>query len=230
MKILAVSDTEDTYLEHLIQAHSNKLCKTDCIVSCGDLPKKYLEYVADGLNKSLYFVVGNHFTSQFYEFDAKGAVQTADFEHGGIDLHGRFEIFGDYILVGFGGSMRYNPGKFQFKESEMEKIVKKTMSAVKRRRFFDSMALHKTKDIIVVSHAPVAGVHDKSDMCHSGFKCFGNFISEMRPLLWIHGHIHNENGKKIQQTLLGSTLIVNAVPSKIIEIDNNELSVRQIFG
>ncbi|MCL2390590.1 MAG: metallophosphoesterase [Endomicrobia bacterium] len=224
MRILCVSDDEDVYLKHIIETSQDKLGKIDCIFSCGDLTKKYLEYITDGVNKNLYYVVGNHFVSQFYQDGGK----ESDFGLGGTDMHGRFEVVGNYIVVGFGGSKRYNPGKFQFEENEMEKIVRKTTTAVKRRRFFDLMASNKTKDIIVITHAPVAGVHDKPDRCHSGFECFRNFISEMKPLLWLHGHIH-ENRKKIQQTVLHNTLIVNAVPSKIIEINDSELSVRRII-
>ncbi|MCL2485236.1 MAG: metallophosphoesterase [Endomicrobia bacterium] len=224
MRILAVSDAEDIRLQNLIEINPEKLGKIDYIFSCGDLSRDYLEYITDSLNKSLYYIVGNHFVSQFY-----GSSHDSDFALGGIDVHAKPETVGDYILTGFGGSMRYNPGKFQFEENEMAKIVKKTTASIKIRRFFDSLAFRKKKEMIVISHAPIAGIHDRQDVCHSGFKAFRNFISETKPLLWLHGHVHDENSKKTEETMVDGTLVVNVVPSKIIEITGSEISIRQIY-
>ncbi len=238
MKILAVADIEDKSLESVIDSGSDKLKGINYIFSCGDLPKKYLEYLTDGLHKSLYFVSGNHFSAQFYGDNFKKTrVRRKVYRgkgmrhrHGGIDMHGRVEVVGDYILVGFGGSMRYNPGNFQFEEYEMEKLVKKAIAAIKCHRLLDFILFKKKKQIIVISHAPVEGIHDKEDRCHKGFKCFKRFVQYMKPLLWLHGHIHPEGQLKDQQTRLDQTLIVNVVPSKTVEISNCEIIVKQVFS
>ena len=237
MKILAVSDVEDNTLENLIDADIGRFKSVNCIFSCGDLAKKYLEYVTDSLQKSLYFVSGNHFTSQFYNenfnspemqkklYYGKGMRHRA----GGIDMHGRVEVLDNYIIVGFGGSMRYNPGNFQFEEQEMEKIVKRAVSAVWNQRIIDFLMLRRKKEIIVMSHAPVKGVHDKEDACHSGFESFRQFVLKMKPLLWLHGHIHIEGARKQQQSVLGETLIVNVYASKIINLNGKKIEIKQVF-
>ena len=133
MRILAVSDAEDNNLENVIKFEHDKISSIDYVFSCGDLSRKYLEYVTDSVKKSLYFVSGNHYVLQFYKdnFNSSKMVKKLYYgkgmrlRFGGIDMHGRVETLENYIIVGFGGSMRYNPGNFQFEEYEMEKIVKR---------------------------------------------------------------------------------------------------------
>lgn len=71
MRILAVSDIEDNRLENVIKYENDRLSSVDYIFSCGDLSRKYLEYITDSVRKSLYFVSGNHYTLQFYEGSAQ---------------------------------------------------------------------------------------------------------------------------------------------------------------
>ncbi|MDR1194882.1 MAG: metallophosphoesterase [Endomicrobium sp.] len=236
MKILAMSDVEDNRLEYAINFEHEKLDSINYIFSCGDLPRKYLEYITDSLKRSLYFVSGNHYVLQFYgnKFNSPKILQKLYYGKGmrlrlgGIDMHGRVEILDDHIIVGFGGSMRYNPGNFQFEEFEMEKIVRRAQTEIRWQRIKDLIFFRKKKEIIVMSHAPVEGVHDKEDRCHKGFKCFRDFIDAVKPLLWLHGHVHFEGQMKTQQTLIEQTLIVNVYSSKIIEINKCEILVKNI--
>lgn len=238
MRILAVSDIEDNNLENIIKFQHDKLDSVDYIFSCGDLTRKYLEYITDSLKKSLYFVSGNHFALQFYgdNFNSPKIVKKLYYgkgmrlRFGGIDMHGRVETLENYIIVGFGGSMRYNPGNFQFEEYEMEKIVKRAMSEVRWQRFKDFIFFRKKKEIIVMSHAPIEGIHDKEDRCHQGFKCFRTFLKTMKPVLWMHGHIHFEGQKKYQNTLLDHTQIVNVYSSKVIDILNDKVDIKQVYN
>jgi len=236
MKILAISDIEDKSLVNAIENSPDRFSTVDCVCSCGDVAKEYLEYVSDGVKKSLYFISGNHFVKDFYgdnmeRREIKRKIYSGTgmrLLSGGIDMHGRVETIGDYIIAGFGGSKRYNPGYFQFEEIEMQKLVKKAAKQIRRRHLLDLIMLKKRKEVIVMSHAPVAGVHDKDDVCHSGFKCFRDLIEEFKPLLWMHGHIHPEGQNKKQETMLGETLITNVFSSKIIEIDNCKIFVKHV--
>ena len=58
MKILAVSDTEVPilYSPSIVQRFRD----VDVIISCGDLPYYYLEYMISMLDVPLYYVRGNH--------------------------------------------------------------------------------------------------------------------------------------------------------------------------
>jgi Icc-related predicted phosphoesterase len=235
MKILAVSDTEDKALENALEKTPEKFKDIDFIFSCGDLPQKYLEYITDASGKSLYFVSGNHFGMQFYSYANRCKIENKlylgkgmRFHSGGVDMHGRVEIIGGYIVAGFGGSMRYNPGFFQFEEAEMEKLVKKAKYEIIKRRITDFLLFRKRKETIVISHAPPRGVHDKGDSCHKGFECFRKFLIEVKPALWLHGHIHFEGQNSSQQTHFGDTLVVNAYSSKIVEVGGEKIKVRQV--
>jgi predicted phosphodiesterase len=58
MKILCISDTTDplVYSPNIAERYAD----VDCVISAGDLPLKYYEYILSSLNKPLYFVFGNH--------------------------------------------------------------------------------------------------------------------------------------------------------------------------
>ncbi|MDR1941627.1 MAG: metallophosphoesterase [Endomicrobium sp.] len=235
MKILAVSDTEDKVLESALENYSDRFKDINYIFSCGDLPKKYLEYITDASGKSLYFVSGNHFGMQLYAYASKRKIAKKLYlgkgmrlHSGGVDMHGRVEVLDGYIVAGFGGSMRYNPGFFQFEEAEMEKLVNKAKFEIIKRRVLDFLLFRKRKEIIVISHAPPQDIHDKDDRCHKGFKCFKKFLFNVKPVLWLHGHIHFEGQNNRQQTVLDNTLVVNVYSSKIINIDGKQVTVKPV--
>ena len=60
MKILAVSDeiVDFLYSPHIRMSYSD----VELILSCGDLPLGYLEFMANTLEVPVYFVWGNHDT------------------------------------------------------------------------------------------------------------------------------------------------------------------------
>lgn len=232
MKILAVSDREDIKLQDFILEKSDAVKDFDFIISCGDLHRNYLEFLVDSLKTELFFVEGNHPTICLPEdkncFDKvveKVYEKDRHLNFGGINLHCRLEIFKNYILVGFEGSMRYNPGKFQFSEKEMSKIVQKVENKIKTQQIKDFILKRKKKKIIVVSHAPIAGIHDKKDLCHKGFKCFRKFLEKTKPLIWFHGHVHYEGQMNEQTTQAGDTLVVNVCGFHIVNIINDEIKI-----
>ncbi|HQL39920.1 MAG TPA: hypothetical protein PKV95_10625, partial [Anaerolineaceae bacterium] len=58
MKILSVSDLEMGFLYS--PRIAERFYDVDMIISCGDLPYYYLEYMISMLNIPLYYVRGNH--------------------------------------------------------------------------------------------------------------------------------------------------------------------------
>ena len=232
MKILAISDVEDRALEKLITETPGRFGDISSICSCGDLRPKYIEYVADGLRKSLYFVEGNH-----HNLNRKKGLSLSSFydrekhlELGGFNMHGHIVVSGEYIFAGFGGAMRYSAGPMQFSEAEMAKIVAKVQKKIKLRKFLDFITGVKTEyKIIVLSHAPPAGIHDKSDVCHTGFKCFVSFIEKVKPFLWLHGHVHLEGQMRHQESMAGGTKVINVCGSKIIEVTAEGIVSKNIY-
>lgn len=232
MKILAVSDKEDTKLQDFILKNPEIIKNIDFIVSCGDLSKNYLEFIVDSVRKYFFFVEGNHPTfnnTPIKDYLDKVVDRLYDneqqFSLGGTNLHARMEIFKDYILVGFEGSMRYNKKSYQYSEKEMSKIVNKVAYKIRKQQFFDFIFRRKKKQIIVISHAPISNIHDKQDTCHKGFMCFKKFLDIFKPLVWFHGHVHFEGQTVEQITKIENTTVVNVYGFHIVNIENDEVKI-----
>lgn len=233
MKILAVSDKDDSKLQACILKNMPFLQNIDLIISCGDISIQYLEFLADNLKKPLFFVEGNHqflppqnsngnyLDNKLFDFYSNDK----HIIYGGTNIHARLEIFNDFIFAGFEGSVRYNKGTFQYTQKEMTKIVNKIKAKIKLIRFFDFILKRKQKKVIVVTHAPIKDIHDKQDLCHQGFTSFKVFLDEIKPVLWLHGHIHFEGQTNSQITKHQNTLIVNAYGFHIININQNNIDV-----
>ena len=238
MKILVVSDVPSRSLEALVSRHPESLKNIDLIISCGDLDREYLEFLAEGLHTHLFFVRGNHSADD----DTCDTFEPADTEQlwdhikalpkkiichiaGSEDLHGRIEVFRNYLIVGFGGCKWYNGKSNQFTEREMARVVRQTARRIKWYLLRRKLLLKKTKKIIVVTHAPVFHVHDQPDLCHTGFKCFTEFIRKVKPLLWMHGHVHLQNECDNQVTLVEDTTVINASGYKFIAIAPEKIEV-----
>ncbi|MBN1298348.1 MAG: metallophosphoesterase [Actinobacteria bacterium] len=64
MKILIISDK---VVEHIYSPTIEERFKDiDFIISCGDLPCYYLEFIVSMLTKPLFYVMGNHDCGKLY--------------------------------------------------------------------------------------------------------------------------------------------------------------------
>ncbi len=207
MKILLISDK---VVEHIYSATiAERFSDVDCIVSCGDLPGYYLEFIVSILNKPLFYVMGNHDRSSVHSED--GIV--SGYPEGCINLNDRIVEFKNLILMGMEGSMKYNGGVFQYTDVQMAwKIFR-----LKPRLFFNKLFRKKYLDILV-THAPPFGIHDAEDVCHRGFKCFNKFIEKYKPRFLLHGHIHLYGSSKVWSTDAGDTKVINAYGYRILEL------------
>jgi Icc-related predicted phosphoesterase len=71
---------------------------------------------------------------------------------------------------------------------------------------------------VLVTHAPPEGFSGKyDDPAHRGFAAFNRLIKNLAPRLHVHGHVH-PYGVKQPDRNLGGTLIVNAIPLRLIEL------------
>jgi len=236
MKILAVSDVQSQSLEDMIDRNPEKFNQVDCIISCGDLESDYLSNVVEKLKLKFIFVSGNHvFRDDACDESEKNQLSSLPADYwfrprlciaGAQDIHRRVEIFGDYIFTGFGGSTLYNRKENQFTEGQMQKIVNSVARKIWLIRLMGIFLRKKRKEIIVLSHAPVAGIHDLPDIPHRGFECFKKFIKRFKPVLWMHGHVDPTGITKPQITISGETTIVNVFGCKIIDITEKEVAVK----
>jgi predicted phosphodiesterase len=113
VKILAVSDhvVGGVYSSHIRQRFGD----VDMVLSCGDLPYSYLEYIVTLLSVPCFFVHGNHDHPE-YTADGRTLVEPG----GWTDLDGQTVKDKALLLAGLEGSMRYKPNApFQYTESEM---------------------------------------------------------------------------------------------------------------
>ena len=207
MKALLISDkiVENIYSNSI----SDRLKDIDLIISCGDLPNYYLEFIVSTLNKPLFYVMGNHFNNGMY---TENGLSTRHPE-GCIDLDGKIIEFCNIVMTGFAGSMKYSNGLYQYSDSQM--FLK--ACRLKVRLFFRKLFRKKCVDIIV-THAPPFKIHDGEDLCHRGFKVFNKLIDFCKPKFFIHGHIHLYGTGNNWKTLIGNTQVINAYGFRIIDI------------
>jgi predicted phosphodiesterase len=191
----------------------------DIVVSCGDLPFSYVDYVASAANRPLLFVPGNHDPS--LERDPVPRLEPWDFDKewgnpldppGGHNLDGRIIEERGLTFAGLGGSMRYRPGANQYSEREMRWRVAKLEAKWWRRRLRG-----KGRIDVLVTHSPARDVGDLPDPAHSGFAAFHRLLHRLEPQVMIHGHIH-PHGFERPEHVVGDARVVNVVPYRIVEV------------
>lgn len=208
MKILAISDVELglIYSSQIAQRFGD----VDLVISCGDLPYYYLEYIISTLNVKLYYVRGNHASSIEY---GSGGSRTSPW--GAIDLHQRCKRDDSgLIMCGFEGSLQYNKGPFQYTQAEMwSKVFRMTP------RLLLNKALYGRYLDVLVTHAPPWKINDQDDLPHRGIKAFRWFIKTFKPTYHLHGHIHVYSQMTQTETKFESCCVQNVFGYREIEID-----------
>lgn len=194
MKILCVADQKDPLVYSTRVA--DRYGDVDLIISAGDLPLKYYEFIVSSLNKPFYFVFGNHHTEELRRFTRRQLIEES-FEIR-YDRSSMWGIGGDFLdgkalrdsatgllLAGLGGSIRYNLGDHQFTEFEMYMRIFRLLP----RLLYNRLRYGRFLDILV-THAPPRGIGDGEDRCHTGFKAFLWFMRVFKPQYLLHGHVH----------------------------------------
>jgi len=215
MKVLVVSDEESDFLYGpALQTH---FADVDVLLSCGDLPYPYLEYLVTLLNVPFLYVRGNHDDRYRLNDDV---VLTAP--RGGQNANGRVLPVcngkGEQLLVGgLEGTMCYGDHKHHYcSEAQMARRVWRMAPQLLWNRWRCGHALD-----VLVTHAPPYGVHDGQDPCHRGYRAFRNLIERFEPRYLIHGHTHPTSGYDGQTCTLGKTTIVNVYGYKVLEIEGH---------
>ncbi|HEX6350099.1 MAG TPA: metallophosphoesterase [Candidatus Dormibacteraeota bacterium] len=206
-RILAVADEVD---EALYEDALHEL-KPDLILSAGDLPFDYLENLVTRAGVPLLYVPGNHDPDVKFRRQTYGPVVVEEPIPGpqGCDnVDGKiFEVDG-LRIAGLGGSLRYREGPNQYTQRGMRR---RALGLELRAR------LRRRRPDILLTHAPPQGCGDGEDLPHQGFAAFHRLASVLRPRYLVHGHLH-PYGRKREDRRLGETLVVNAVPHRLLEI------------
>ena len=208
MKILAISDVPSKALwDYGTREHLQGI---DLILSCGDLPKKYLEYLTNFTTVPILYVHGNHDGS--YRGDEPG---------GCICVDDQVFVWNGLRIMGLGGCFRYNQeDTYQYTEAAMRRRARKLW-----------LQAHKVGGIdILLTHAPASGLNDGTDRAHKGFVCFNGLLDEYQPAWFVHGHVHlNYNANLPRVCTHGQTTVINATERYTFEIPDPDPVARKHF-
>jgi uncharacterized protein len=212
-RILAVADEIDEFL------YGDKLQKLrpDLVVSCGDLPFDYLEYLVSRLNVPLLWVPGNHDPSVRRADTTWTSLQhevptPTPGPQGCENVDGRVTEVRGLRIAGLGGSLRYKPGANQYTQAQMRWRSLNLEFRIRLKRVQSGRKLD-----VLITHAPPFGVTEAEDPAHVGFVGLHRIIRGLHPLLLVHGHIH-PYGRARPEWRIDGTRIVNAVPSRLLEL------------
>ena len=190
----------------------------DLIISCGDIPFYYLEFIVSMLNRPAYFVYGNHGREVEYQSGKHGDWQTRTAPMGAENLHRTTAKVGPLLLAGLEGSMRYNSApRFQYTDTEMWSNVARMIPSLMANRTRYGRYLD-----VLVAHSPPYGIHDQPDLPHTGFRSFLKFMTWFKPRYLLHGHIHLYRQDTITRTVYEQTEVINVYPFKILELEPAE--------
>lgn len=201
MKILCVSDTVMPQMESAVNLRRH-YSDVELLISCGDMPSVYLEFITSVLNVPLFYVRGNH--DDGYK----------DVPPGGEDLHGRLVEYGGLSFYGIEGSIRYNNSPIQYTEAEMSRMVIGAGLRLRLRRMRMGFGMD-----VLVTHSPARGIHDAEDLPHQGFTSLLKFMDWYRPRYMLHGHVHTYDRRTVTETQYLDTYIMNINPVTVLDIE-----------
>ncbi|MDR0387045.1 MAG: metallophosphoesterase [Treponema sp.] len=229
MKILCISDQIDPVVYS--PAIKKRFADIDLVLSAGDLPMDYMEFIVSSLNKPLLFVFGNHNLEEYRFYGDSAALirwnEVIQMRHSSGAVHIGFRVHREegLIVAGLGGSVKYNRGENQYTNFQMTWAILKLVPALVINRVFRGRFLD-----ILLTHAPPSGIHDKSDPCHRGFKVFLWFMKVFKPKYLIHGHIHLYDLSAVRATRYRDTLVLNAYSHYVIDTGDAGRAIPENFN
>jgi len=208
VKILCVSDRVETMLQGpSLNAYAGDV---EAVISCGDLPFSYLEYLVTFLGVPVYYVLGNH----------DPAPDGPEYPGGCTPLDGRVVEMEDgkgeangVVLAGLSGSRLYSGGPNQYTERQMRRRTRALSTRIRCRGLFGG-----PKPRIFVTHSPPFKLGDAKDHAHVGFESFVGMMDRHRPELWLHGHVTTASVPDLRVDV-GRTTLVNVTGSVLIELE-----------
>lgn len=197
MKILAIADEE--YPGFYEYYTPGAFSEYDLILACGDLKKRYLEFIVTLAPCPVLYVRGNHDES-FQTMPPEGCIciEDAIYVHNGIRI------------MGLGGCYKYKEGLNFYTEKEMKRRLTKLKFQLWRKKGID----------ILLTHAPAYQLNDMEHLTHRGFQCFREIMEKYQPKFFIHGHVHKNYGRNIPcKSTYQNTTVINACGHYVIEYE-----------
>ncbi|MCX7750718.1 MAG: metallophosphoesterase [Candidatus Bipolaricaulota bacterium] len=203
-RLLVVGDEVSPALERGLPGKD--FGRVDLVLSCGDLPYDYLEYLVDAFGAPVLYVHGNH------DRPVEGEGRLIAAPQGGISVEGRVVQAAGLLVAGLGGSPRYSarPG-FEYSEGRMRLRVFGLEARLLPHR------LRGRRLDVLVTHAPPRGIHDSPDPAHQGFAAFLPLLRRQRPRYHVHGHSQPRPGLPAR-TRFGDTEVVHVRGHLLLEV------------
>lgn len=197
MKILTISDEE--YPGFYEYYSPGVFDEYDLILACGDLKKRYLEFIVTLAPCPVLYVRGNHDES-FQNMPPEGCICIED----------QIYVYNGIRIMGLGGCYKYRDGLNYYTEKEMRKRLKRLKFQLWRYKGID----------ILLTHSPAYQLNDTEYLSHRGFECFRDIMEKYHPQYFIHGHVHRNYGRNIpQKSTYMETTIINACRYCVIEFN-----------
>jgi len=225
LRALVVSDEVNAllYSPFVIKIAGN----VDIIISCGDLPVYYLDYLVSTLGKPLLYVCGNHdhYEKQHILVNNTNDLETfseSKFDYnnplyfGGKNMDLKTETIGGTIFGGLEGSILYNRGEHQYTELQMKKKIFAFTPSLIFNRIFEGRYID-----VLITHAPPRNIHDRDDLAHRGFEEYIKFIKRFHPKYLLHGHTHLYDRNESRIIDYYGTKVINCFNYQILDLNIN---------
>lgn len=211
VRVLVVADEEAPNLH----ARALRDLAPDLVLSAGDLPWHYVEYVASAVDASVVFVPGNHDPEIERIKKTRNGTYTCDGlpcdgprPHGATNADQQVIEAAGLRIAGLGGCVRYKPGPHQYSQREYVGRARRLLRRARRGGPID----------VLLTHAPPLGLGDGDDKPHEGIAALHTVLERLEPTWHLHGHIH-PYGQQMPDRQVGPTLIRNVIPWKILDIE-----------
>lgn len=210
VRILCVADEVDLliYSANIAQRFQD----IDLILSAGDLPPEYLEFIASMLNKPIVSVAGNHDSAELPR--NRDTLRFSNEMRGLLgQVHFGLKKECDLSILGLPGSIRYNNGENQYSDFWMTCRIIAMLPRLLLRKIFYGRAVD-----IILAHSPPRGIHDGGDPAHIGFTAYRWLIRFAQPYFFIHGHVHLYDIQALREIEYFRTKVVNVYGHSVITI------------
>jgi len=210
LELLAVSDEIDPRLHSA--SVGERLGHVSLVIGCGDLPASYLEFLADALNRPVYYVLGNH-AAELTRGDGRGK---SHYPAGAIDVGQKVlrDPVTGLIFAGFPGSPRYGEDEpLQYSELDVYLMI----ARMAPRLLWNKLRHGRALDVLI-THAPPRDINDREDMAHRGFKALRSFLHWFQPAYHLHGHVHLYDRSQPYSQQFEATDVINVFPYRVVEV------------
>ena len=194
----------------------------DVLLSCGDLPYSYLEFLVTQLCVAdAFYVHGNHDKP---ERCSNGKTLRAPGGWINVDRSAVPAEHADLLVAGLEGSLRYKPDvPYQYTQAQMRLRAQRLILQLHLNHLFRGRYLD-----VFIAHAPPAGIHDEPGGPHAGFDVFLHLMRRFKPRLFLHGHVHR-HGAMPWRTRYRQTEVANIYPFRVLELYENRVEYERIY-